>query len=268
MPRLKVAAISFLNTAPLMWDFDHGELRRDYQVDYMLPAACAELLRHDQADIGIIPAAAYAAIPGLVVIPQVAIATRSAVRSILLISKKPLAEVKTIAADTSSRSSVALLKVLCAKKFDIAPDFTAMAPKLNPMLKACDAALIIGDPALLLDTSKYEVYDLGQEWTEWTKLPFVFAFWAARSKALEGRDVQRVAREFIASRDHGLQPENLERICREWNVRLKLPEVEIREYLTQNISYELDVEAQRGLALFYRYAAELGVLPPAEPTYI
>src|SRR6266436_3369125 len=112
MPRLRVSAISFLNTAPLMWDFDHGDLRRDYRVDYTLPSACAELLRNAMADIGIIPAAAYATIPNLVVIPDVAIAARGPVKSILLISKVPVEQIKTVGADTSSRSSVALLKVL------------------------------------------------------------------------------------------------------------------------------------------------------------
>jgi chorismate dehydratase len=112
--RLKVAAISYLNTAPLMWDFDWGTLRQRYEVAYTLPSACAEMLRAGTADIGIIPAAAYATIPDLAVIPDVAIATRGPVASIFLVSKVPLEQIRTIAADTSSRSSVALVKVLCA----------------------------------------------------------------------------------------------------------------------------------------------------------
>ncbi|HUS19463.1 MAG TPA: MqnA/MqnD/SBP family protein, partial [Terriglobales bacterium] len=112
MARLRVSAISFLNTAPLMWDFDHGDLRRKYQVDYTLPSTCAELLRQGMADIGIIPVAAYAGIPDLVVIPDIAIAAKGPVKSILLISKVPLTKIKTIAVDTSSRTSVALLQVL------------------------------------------------------------------------------------------------------------------------------------------------------------
>src|SRR3954469_5409249 len=115
MSRLRVSAISFLNTAPLMWDFDYGELRRDYRVDYTLPSACAEILRSGMADIGIIPAATYTTIPDLVVIPDIAIAARGPVRSILLISKVPIDQIKTVAADTSSRSSVALLQVLLRK---------------------------------------------------------------------------------------------------------------------------------------------------------
>src|SRR3954454_15702484 len=123
MPRLRVSAISFLNTAPLMWDFDHGDLRRDYRVDYTLPSACAEILRNGMADIGIIPAATYTTIPDLVIIPDIAIAARGPVRSILLISKIPIDQIKTVAADTSSRSSVALLQVLLRKFRKTDPKF-------------------------------------------------------------------------------------------------------------------------------------------------
>ena len=112
MSRLRLSAISFLNTAPLMWDFDHGDLRREYEVDYTLPSVCAEMMREGTADVGIIPVAAYAAIPDLVVIPDVAIAARGAVRSILLISKRPIDQMRSVAVDTSSRTSVALLQVL------------------------------------------------------------------------------------------------------------------------------------------------------------
>src|SRR5437868_11888145 len=131
MPRLRVSAISFLNTAPLMWDFDHGDLRRDYRVDYTLPSACAEILRNGMADIGIIPAAAYTTIPDLVIIPDVAIAARQAVRSILLVSKKPIEQIRTIALDTSSMTSVALTKILFAKWLGGARDYTSMLPDLE-----------------------------------------------------------------------------------------------------------------------------------------
>src|SRR5205085_6164057 len=112
MSRLRVSAISFLNTAPLMWDFDHGPLRREYEVDYTLPSVCAEMLSTGTADIGIIPVAAYGNIPDLVVIPDIAIAARGPVRSILLISKVPVEQISSVAVDTSSRTSVALLQVL------------------------------------------------------------------------------------------------------------------------------------------------------------
>src|SRR5438105_12061335 len=152
MSRLRVSAISFLNTAPLMWDFDHGPLRREYEVDYTLPSVCAEMLSAGTADIGIIPVAAYGSIPDLLVIPDIAIAARGPVRSILLISKVPVEQIKSVAVDTSSRTSVALLQVLFNRYYSRAadlPEFLPMRPKLKPMLAACDAALLIGDEALL-----------------------------------------------------------------------------------------------------------------------
>src|ERR1022692_87370 len=112
MAPLRISAISFLNTAPLMWDFEHGETGRDFAIEYTLPSACAAALAANQADIGIIPAVTYAEIPGLVILPNIAIAAKDFVRSILLVSKKPIEQVATVATDTSSRTSVALLQVL------------------------------------------------------------------------------------------------------------------------------------------------------------
>ncbi|MEO6120203.1 MAG: menaquinone biosynthesis protein [Terriglobales bacterium] len=259
MARLRVSAISFLNTAPLMWDFDHGELRQKYRVDYTLPSACAELLRQGMADIGIIPVAAYASVPGLVVIPDIAIAAKGPVKSILLISKVPVEKIKTVAADTSSRSSVALLEVLFAKFYGARPTFVPMAPKLKPMLKACDAALVIGDPALLANAAGYEVRDLAAEWHRLTGKAFVFAFWAVRKEAATAE----LVRDFQQSRDHGLVPENLAKTAREWAVRLGLPEGEIVSYLRNNVFYYLDADCLAGLKLFYQYAAEVGALERA-----
>jgi chorismate dehydratase len=268
MPRLRVSAISFLNTAPLMWDFDHGDLRQQFRVDYTLPAACAEMLRTGMADIGIIPAAAYAMIPNLLVIPDVAIAARGPVRSIYLISKVPVEQIRTIAADTSSRSSVALLRVLFAKFYKSDPAFAPTPPHLQAMLRACDAALLIGDPALIattqLDRETYHIYDLAEEWLRFTGKNFVFAFWAVR---VDAQADASVAQCFQISRDNGVRPENIARIAREWTTRIALNEAEIRQYLTQSIHYWLDPRSLEGLQLFYEYAAECGALPTVPELY-
>lgn len=263
MARLRVSAISFLNTAPLMWDFDHGELRQRYHVDYTLPSTCAEMLRQEMADIGIIPTVAYASIPDLVVIPDIAIAARGAVKSILLISKVPVEEIRTVGTDTSSRTSVALLEVLFKKFYKMTPEFSPMEPKLQPMLKECDAGLLIGDPALLAKTDGLQVYDLAEEWKRFTGKPFVFAFWAVRTAALAGNDPAQIVRDFQLSRDNGLRPENMESTAREWAMRLGLPQDEIISYLRENIHFYLDKECLEGLQLFYQYAAEVGALPTA-----
>jgi chorismate dehydratase len=261
--RLRVAAISYLNTAPLMWDFDWGELRKKYEVAYTLPSACAEMLRAGTADGGTIPAATYATIPDLTIVPDVAIATRGPVASIYLASKVPLDQIKTIAADTSSRSSVALLKVLMAKKWQHEPEFVPAEPKIDKMLKSADSALLIGDPALALGKKPpagVQLYDLGEEWVNWIGKPFVFAFWAVRKAA--NPDAQ-VARDFQLSRDHGLESKSIAKIASEWRTRIGLSEDEIAQYFIRNIEYKLAPDCLDGLRLFYRYAEEIGALPTA-----
>ena len=269
MSRLKISAISYLNTAPLMWDFEHGQAGAgiSFDISYTIPSACAAALQAGTADIGIIPAAAYATVPDLVIIPDVSIASRRAVRSILLISKKSVdpmwKQVRTVALDTSSMTSVALAKILFAKWLGGARSYKAMAPDLDAMLRACDAALLIGDPALQVDRTRYFTLDLAEEWVARTGKPFVFAFWAIRKQALAGRNAAAIAEVFKKSRDHGLSPKKLEAIAQEWAPRLGLTVEMVRVYLTHNIHYYLDPPCLEGLALYYRLAAEIGALPQA-----
>src|SRR5277367_2940448 len=264
MSRLKISAISYLNTAPLMWDFEHGDASANLNSDvsYTIPSACAEALRAGTADIGIIPAAAYATVPDLLIIPDIAIAARRAVRSILLVSKIRLDQwpekIRTVALDTSSMTSVALAKILFAKWIGGARDYRPMAPDLDAMLGACDAALLIGDPALQVDRTRYFTLDLAEEWIARTGKSFVFAFWAIRKQALAGRNGADIAEAFKNSRDHGLRAKNLETIAQEWAPRLGLTVEAIRVYLTQNIHYYLDPPCLEGLELYYRLGAEVG----------
>jgi chorismate dehydratase len=282
MRPLRISAISYLNTAPLMWDFEHGEAGRDFEISYTLPSACARALEAGTADIGIIPAAAYAQIPGLMILPDVAIASRRPVRSILLVSRVPVDRIRTVALDTSSMTSVALTKVLFEKWLGRGRTFTPMAPDIEKMLAQHDAGLLIGDPALQVDRSRYLTLDLAEEWIRYTGKPFVFAFWAVRQQALQddalcgdsrprlsaSRSDARVhaldmAQVFQQSRDHGLEPASLASIAREWAPRLGITEADVRSYLTENIYYRLDAPCLEGLQLFYRYAAEIGALPSA-----
>jgi chorismate dehydratase len=277
MRRLRISAISYLNTAPLMWDFVHGKAGRDFDISYTLPSSCARALEAGTADIGIIPAAAYVQIPDLLVLPDVAIASRQPVRSILLVSRVPLEKIRTVALDTSSMTSVALTKVLFEKWLGGGRTLTAMPPDLDQMLAHHDAGLLIGDPALQIDRSQYFTLDLAEEWIRYTGKPFVFAFWAVRQDAVCGDSrprlsasqsdalapLQDLAAIFQQSRDHGLEPGNLDQIATEWSSRLNLSESDVRSYLTENIYYYLDASCREGLQLFYRYAAEIGVLPAA-----
>jgi chorismate dehydratase len=218
------------------------------------------------ADIGIIPAAAYATIPDLLILPGVAIASRHQVRSILLVSKVPLEKIRTVALDTCSLTSVALTQVLFAKGWGGGRTFTPMEPDLEQMLNRHDAGLLIGDPALRVDRSRFFTYDLAEEWVKLTGQSFVFAFWAVRQAALQhASPALDLAEIFQRSRDHGLQPESLERIARDWAPRTGLSEVEVKKYLTHNIHYYLDPASLQGMQRFYVCAQECGCLPAAPP---
>lgn len=264
MRPLRISAISFLNTAPLMWGFEHPtDVHRNFEFSYTVPSLCAKALLEGTADIGIIPSITYATIPGLAILPDVAIASKNQVRSILLVHKKPIEEVRTIALDTSSRTSVNLTKILLTKFFP-GPNrgYRDMAPDPDAMLKECDAGLLIGDPALLVDRTKYPALDLAEEWRRLTGKPFVFAFWAIRMAAMsEACCPYDLGDIFSNSRDNGLRPENLAVLCRNWAPRLSLSEAHVHTYLTENIHYWLDSENTEGLELFYRYAHELNLIP-------
>jgi chorismate dehydratase len=262
MPALRISAISFLNTAPLMWDFEHGEaaerLRKSIDIDYTIPSRCAEQLKEGSADIGIIPVAAYAAIPDLVIVPDVAIAARNKVRSILLVSKVPLEKIRSVATDDSSRTSAALVEIYLRKFVGTDPGFSRQKPSLREMLQWHDAALLIGDPALQARTDGYFVYDLAEEWKRWTGRPFVFAFWAVRKAALQNYGAEpNIAQVFQQSRDHGLK--HIPEIASAWAPRLDLSARLITEYLTENVDYSLDADNLEGLRLFFRYGVECGL---------
>src|SRR5215471_1266107 len=248
MGQLQISAISYLNTAPLMWNFENGKsaetLKQFFEFTYTIPSQCADQLKAGTADIGIIPVAAYTTIPDLVIIPDVAIAAKNQVRSILLVSKVPLEKIRSVATDTSSRTSTALVQIFLKKFVGLDAGFTPQRPDLKEMLRWHDAALLIGDAALQAQTTGRYVYDLAEEWRRWTYLPFVFAFWAVRKAALTNLSAEvNIARVFQQSRDHGLQ--HVSEIAGSWASRLKLKAQTIREYLTENIDYSFDEENLR-----------------------
>lgn len=278
--RIRMAAIHFLNPAPLMWDFEHEPLRSDlrerYQIGYTTPSRCARELAAGEADIGLVPVAAHATTPSLLVVPGCAIAALDRVRSIILVVRpeQGVNAVRTVAADTSSRTSYAYTRILFNIFWKVSVVFIPHPPVLESMLAVADAALLIGDPALLAledkqareaRTGERLLYlDLAHEWHGFTGLPWVSAFWAVRPGALEetGACAAELIADLQASRDHGLA--HLDDLAEEWSERIAVPRETIRFYLTNNIHYILDEACIRGLDAFYRLAAECGALPPAD----
>jgi chorismate dehydratase len=276
--RLRIAAIGFLNPAPLMWDFEHPPLAetlaKRYRIDRMSPAECAARLASGQADIGLVPIAELATSPELRILPGCTIASKGRVRSLLLVhrARQPLTKLQSVAADTASRTTIAYARILFQKWGNPGIQFLPMAADLDMMLERADAAILIGDPALLAleersnrtERSDDElVYcDVAEEWKALTGLPYVSAVWgAARGTAAQGGPSDEgIAEDFILSRDHGLA--NIDALVAEWARRLPIPENTIRSYLTGSIHYVLDEECVEGMRGFFRMAAECGVLPP------
>jgi chorismate dehydratase len=278
---LRISIVQYLNTAPLVRGFTHGPLRGKYELSFTVPSQCAEALRSRAVDVAIIPAIEYQRMDNLVLLPNLSIASKKAVRSLLLISQKPVNDVRQIAMDRGSRSTQALTRILCEKRWRIQPDFFEAEPQLRPMLQQADAAMLIGDPALRVSCAierearrdasgawtcsggaagveecpALHVYDIVEEWRALTKLPAVLAVWAGRRHVVTPEVVQ----DFQQSLAFGLQ--HLEEICAEAALELKLPAAALRRYLTENIDYTLDEENMQGLGTYYVYAAMMGLIP-------
>jgi chorismate dehydratase len=258
-----------------MWDFEHlplcQQLAARYSISWMLPSECADQLASGAADIGLVPIAALATTPGLHILPGCTIASKGQVRSLLLVRRanQPLNTLRSLAADTASRTTLAYTRVLFHKWGNPNIPFVPMAADLDAMLARADAAIVIGDPALLAleeqtnreaRTCEALVYhDLADEWKKLTDLPFVSAVWAATGTAAL---IESISEDFIRSRDHGLQ--NIEALVDEWSRKLPIAEDTIQSYLTTNIHYVLDEECVEGMRGFFKEAAQTGVLPNYE----
>jgi chorismate dehydratase len=253
---IRLGAVSYLNTRPLV----HGLERQTdrFSLRFDVPAQCAELLHADAVDLGLIPSIEY---PGhdYRIVPDLSIASDGPVASVALFSKVETSQIGSIALDRSSRTSIALLRVLCARWFEIEPLFVRMPPDLGEMMTACDAALVIGDNALFTDHEALGVdkIDLGEEWIGMTGLPFVYAFWAGRPGVVRAGDISALQQ----ARDKGVKatatigrelfPENPERAAR------------ADRYLRENVKYALGEPEVAGLRRFYELAAEVGAIEKA-----
>lgn len=257
MSAIRVSAVEYLNARPLVHGLDaQSDL---FTLQFDVPAKCAALLHEGAADLGLIPSIEYLQRPDYRVVPGIAVASSGPVASVALLSQRPATAIRSIAVDSSSRTAVALLRILCVQWFEIEPTFVKMRPDLMPMLKRCDAALLIGDRVLFTDheSAGLEKIDLGEEWAAMTSLPFVWAFWVGRRGVVTGPHLEALQ----AARQGGLGA--LDDIARrfappgedEENVQIA------RDYLHENVQYTLDERGLAGLRKFYDTARDLGVVP-------
>jgi chorismate dehydratase len=258
-PRL--AASSYLNTAPLIWSFIHGSRRG--QVELLTdtaPARCALMLGRGEVLAALVPVIEYQRMEEVLAVPGVCVGSRERVRSVVLVTRGlELKDVRKVALSVESRTSVALVQIIFREFLGQEPELKSYAPDLGTMLRENDAALIIGDPAMTFPREGLRVYDMASLWRERTGLGFVFAMWMAREAA--ARRVRVV--DFAGARDEGL--EHVEEIAALYESELGLPRDELREYLLENISFTLDEEIRAGLDLFYRLAHKHGIITALRP---
>ena len=277
--------MQYLNTVPLVYGFTHGFLKGKYDLSFTVPSQCADDLRDGRADVAIIPAIEFQRIDDLVVLPDLAIAAKRRVRSLLIVSRKPIAEVQSIALDRSSRSTQVLTRILCAEHWQIKPAFfEATFSSAATILEQADAALLIGDPALRLAisisgnatlgangelmcspdkagvnaTETLHVYDVVQAWRHLTGLPAVLAVWAGHRDSV----TPEIVADFAASKEYGVA--HLAEISAAASVEQDLPAADLLNYLQQNIDFTLDSDNLAGLELYYCVAAKLGLIPRAK----
>jgi chorismate dehydratase len=263
--KVRLGAVGYLNARPLVYGLDRSPR---FDVRYDVPSECARLLHTHEIDVGLIPSIEYLRGGPFRIVPNLAIASRGPVASVAIYTTIPIADVRSIALDTSSRTSAALVSVLCARRFKIQPRLESRGPDLDDMLAHCDAALMIGDNAFFQSAINNESairnpqsaiakLDLGDEWSAMTGLPFVWAFWAGAPDALNSDDVAALQR----ARDDGV--ERSDELARAYLAGAPEQQEAGARYLRQNIKYYLGEDERAGLEAFYRYAAEAGVVSRA-----
>ena len=256
MSNIRLSAVEYLNARPLVYGLDE---RQDlFDCRYDVPAKCAAMLHDKSVDLSLIPSIEYFGHPDYRIVPDIGVMSTGPVASVALFTDRPATALRSVAVDVSSRTAVALLRVLCAQWFDIEPTFVTLRPDLPAMLKRCDAALLIGDAALYQEheTNGLDKIDLGYEWTTMTGLPFVWSFWVGRTGCIDKNHINALR----TARDAGVQ--QLDQIAEQYASSEEEDALAIaKEYLHDNVSYTLDDQARTGMKKFFSAAADLQIVP-------
>jgi chorismate dehydratase len=260
LPKLRVGIVNFLNSKPLAWGFLKGHHADLFAPSYHPPSLVARLLAQGNLDIGLIPSIEVQRIPNLRVLSDMCVAANHEVRSVLMVSRVPVPEVRRVALDTNSRTSATLIRILLRERWGLDPEYIHERPDPERMLAEADAALVIGDPALRVDRERYLITDLAAEWKELTGLPFVFAVWAVRPEV----EIPDLPFYFKSSLRYGLS--SLDTLVREAAAEMGLDTSEVRSYLTENLSFFLRQEEMvETLDAFYQRAYKHGLILEPRP---
>ncbi|MDA1184997.1 MAG: menaquinone biosynthesis protein [Acidobacteria bacterium] len=252
---VRLGAVGYLNARPLTWALDRAP--EHWHIRYDTPARCSSRLNMREVDLALVPSFDYLSSDHYRLVPGVGIGSCGAVASVALFARVPLEGVRRIALDASSRTSVALVKVLCRHRFHITPEFVSHGPDIAEMTRVADAALLIGDPALEIDHEALGLIkiDLGTEWTAMTGLPFVYAAWTGRTGAVGPSEVRLLQ----AAQEEGRRA--LVSIAAEFAGGDAVRAGRAVAYLRDNVKYGMGADDARGLQLFLDYAADLGLAP-------
>lgn len=258
---IRIAASSYSNTAPLIWSFLFGSNHGKFELILdNAPARSAELLSQKRVDCALVPVIEYQRISDILIVPDVCVGAKKRVRSVCLVTKDcDLRDVKTVSLDVSSKTSVALTKIIFREFIGIEPDYKTSKPNLSEMLKVTDCALLIGDPSLTIDERKYRKFDLVETWKSFTDFGFVFAMWMTGKDAI--KNVRNI--DFAAIRDEGLN--HLDEIVSNYETEIPLTKKDFKKYLSENISYSIDDSMQKGLKLYFKLAEKHGLIEKKSP---
>jgi len=256
----RLAASSYLNSAPLIWSFLHGTHQGSVDFIEAVPARCAQLLAETEVEGALVPVIEYQRIEGGLLVPDVCVGSRREVLSVVLVSKnRRLENIRTVALDQSSRTSATLVKVIFREFLEREPEWTTRKPNLEEMLETNDAALIIGDPGMAFPRQGLNIWDMASLWKQYTGLGFVFAMWMVRDSSAErARGV-----DFAGVRDEGV--EHIEEIVRSYQDKIPMRVEELRNYLTENIVFKVDESMEKGLRLYFELAFKHGLIERVKP---
>lgn len=261
----RISVINYLNATPLNYGLRHSLSSNDIQLHFHVPSVCANYLKNNKVDAGLISSVEYLRIPNLEIVPKHCIASFNKVQSVIILAKDAPNKIQTLAIDASSRTSAVLSQIILREIYNVCPKVITMMPNQVNMLSHCDAAMLIGDAAMQASKNGLYVIDLAEEWYKWTGLPFVFALWVVRKGISDLVKPLDITNLFSKSLELGKQ--NLATIIKEAQTRIGWTEAELRHYLTKNILYDFGQAEQNGLRLFYNKALQHGFVDAIKPLH-
>jgi chorismate dehydratase len=251
---IRISAVSYLNTLPFLYGIEHSKLLNNIEFSLDYPAICAKKLIDNQVDISLIPVASTPFVKNAYFISDYCIGAHNEVKSVLLLSETPLSQIKTVLLDYQSSTSVNLVRVLAARYWKISPEWIKAEKGFENSISGSTAAIVIGDRTFSLINQYKYVYDLSAEWYKFTRMPFVFATWAANKK---------IPTEFLDQFNHALKfgISHLKEVADKYHKENTNSKIDLYTYLADNISFLFNHEKKESLKLFYNYLFELQLIP-------